>query len=91
MSHEWISKAPCRGLTDLFFPVRFRTSSRIIFDEAREICGGCPYRGPCLQIALSVDEEVDRWGMFGGMDPFERYLARRGEKALPRNYGEEVR
>jgi hypothetical protein len=75
---DWISNAPCRGLTDIFFPIRFRVNSNQAYDLPKEICSTCHFTEPCLRIALAVDEQDDRWGVFGGLDPHERYLARHG-------------
>lgn len=43
------------------------------WDEARNICGGCPHRHPCLLMALNFETpDVTRFGMWGGMTPEER-------------------
>jgi WhiB family redox-sensing transcriptional regulator len=48
--------------------------------EAREVCGRCPVREDCLQLAL---DENERRGIWGGLTDHER-------RALKRQQQEEV-
>lgn len=41
---------------------------------ARTVCATCPVRLKCLAWALEAGE---RFGIWGGLDPYERRLARR--------------
>ena len=42
---------------EVFFPLRGATMQ---YQEALEICSGCPVRGECLQ--ANLDEPVGIWG-----------------------------
>ncbi|MDQ3349750.1 MAG: WhiB family transcriptional regulator [Acidobacteriota bacterium] len=44
--------------------------------RAKAICGRCPVRAECLQSALSVPADLDRAGVYGGLDPAERKALR---------------
>jgi WhiB family redox-sensing transcriptional regulator len=54
----WQYRAACRG-TDLtvFFPERGESA-----EPARQICGGCPVREPCLEFALRQGITHGIWG-----------------------------
>lgn len=72
---SWRATASCRGLADLFFPVRRGSSLSAAhrYDDevaiAKLICSGCPARMPCLEYALVHREES---GIWGGTDEDER-------------------
>lgn len=53
--------------------------------QAKDICGGCPVREQCLELAMRAegDRMGYRYGMFGGLNPKERSaLARQRAKAV---------
>jgi WhiB family redox-sensing transcriptional regulator len=61
----WRQEAACRdGDPDAFFPPDGRnTKARAAAEtRARQICGSCPVRRPCLAIALFRQEEHGVWG-----------------------------
>lgn len=74
---SWLERASCRGLpTRMFFPERWANDS--VHEVAKSICSRCPVRDECLELALLENKaEDDRWGVFGGMTPHERWLERR--------------
>ena len=46
-----------------------------LFDMAKRLCEECPVVGFCLELGLD-----ERWGVWGGLDPKERYkLAKSGK------------
>jgi len=75
MSTNWLHKAACRGLPiDIFFPLK---NGGDPYTLAREICSGCSVTQQCLELALRENkEEDDKWGIFGGLDPYERWRER---------------
>jgi len=76
----WQAKAACRGpQAAVFFPPTHpeRKDERAEREErAKEICGSCPVRKPCLDYALEIREPH---GIWGGLNELERkaLLARR--------------
>ena len=79
MRTDWLARAACKGVpTWIFFPERFGGGAAP-YAMAKKVCDGCNYRFECLQLCLQeTDEEMDRWGVFGGLDPHERLMVRRG-------------
>jgi WhiB family redox-sensing transcriptional regulator len=65
---DWHAYAPCRGLTDLFFPGQGEDVS-----AARAVCATCPYTEPCLR-----ENVGERYGIFGGMTAHQRQQIRMG-------------
>jgi hypothetical protein len=74
-SARWTRRAPCRGRGDLFFPegegrhVRHRT------EQAKRFCAGCPFKSPCLELALDAEGGAAghaRYGVYGARTPEER-------------------
>ncbi|HEX2191809.1 MAG TPA: WhiB family transcriptional regulator [Acidimicrobiales bacterium] len=66
---QWMASAACRDSDpDTFFPSRGEVT-----DEARELCGECPARRPCLEFAL----EHGLVGVWGGTSDQERRALRR--------------
>lgn len=50
---------PCRTHDpDMWF-----AESPVLLERAKQLCGGCPVRAPCLQGAL---ERREPWGVWGG-------------------------
>lgn len=55
----------CNGVdTRIFFPEKGETSK-----AARQICGLCPHRAPCLEWAIETQQA---FGVLGGTGPEER-------------------
>lgn len=63
---DWREQAACLGEDDdVFFPVsQFDDGSR-----AKAICGTCPVRAECLDLAI---ERRERHGVWGGLTEAER-------------------
>lgn len=69
---DWQLHAACRGLpsAQFFHPDGERGRPRARRDEqAKQICGRCLVRGPCLAHALTAQEP---YGVWGGTTPEER-------------------
>jgi len=70
--HRWQDSALCAQTDpEIFFPNKGGS-----YIPPREVCGACLVRSNCLEKAMT--EEVtahssDRYGMFGGLTPRERY------------------
>lgn len=57
----------CAGIDpEVFYPDRGDSKTA---KQARELCGRCPVRQPCLDWAV---ETRQRWGVWGGTTPEER-------------------
>ena len=66
---RWYDRAACRGASlAVFFP------DDDDYRLARQVCGQCPVREPCLDEA---QRRRINHGMFGGLTPNERRSARR--------------
>lgn len=66
-----LDATPCKDDPDLFFPSKGESTS-----PAKRLCQICPARQACADWALDNDE---RFGIWGGLSPEERYqLKRRG-------------
>lgn len=67
---DWVKLAACKDLDpEVFFPP---DTGPTRYDNAKRVCSQCPVSEECLQLALSVEEWDDRWGVFGGTTPGER-------------------
>ncbi len=69
---------PCRADPDLFF-AEARGGSHNAERRAVRICGGCPFRQPCLAFALKHDE---RFGVWGGSTEADRERFARKRRGL---------
>jgi WhiB family redox-sensing transcriptional regulator len=71
----WSARSRCAQTDpELFFPPRDGDAA-----EARAICRACVVRLQCLSYAIAADEP---YGIWGGLDPGERYnLQRRMRRA----------
>lgn len=66
----WTVSAACASVDpDLWYPEQGQPTK-----HARRICGECPVKVQCLQMALDNGE---RWGIFGGLDEKQRRRLRR--------------
>ena len=73
---DWMDTAPCRGMTDLFFPDSVNGERpRTDVTACLAVCGACEHTGPCLTYAL---ENRLTEGVYGGLSArSRRALARR--------------
>ena len=76
MNLSWRQQARCRGVDPaVFYPVSDEDEA----SEAKEICGECPVREPCLEYALTVREKHGVWG--GRTERERRRLVRQRRKS----------
>ncbi|HVM55270.1 MAG TPA: WhiB family transcriptional regulator [Acidimicrobiales bacterium] len=74
-SEHWRLLASCRNVDpDLFFPVGTTGMAIDQITAAKEVCGGCPVSGPCLEFALTTNQDS---GVWGGTSEEERRTLRR--------------
>lgn len=83
----WKADAACRGMDpDLFHPQtgwseHAEAHGPVVLGQveaAKAVCSTCPVRQECLDYALAAGETE---GVWGGLDPRERYRMRRGRRA----------
>lgn len=75
MNDSWLAEARCRNTEPaIFFPTS-QADNR--FDEAKKLCQLCTVKEACLALVIELPEYDDRWGVFGGLDPNDRYRLRR--------------
>jgi len=65
---NWLEHAACRGKPIEIFFIERGQSSR----PAKKICNSCKVKTECLEESLNINQEVDRFGIFGGLCPRER-------------------
>lgn len=69
---RWQEQAACRGVgPDIFFPERGGSTS-----EARAYCEVCPVTAECGSYAESLEDQMGRFGVWGGMAANQRRSAR---------------
>jgi WhiB family redox-sensing transcriptional regulator len=74
---DWMDRAECRGLTDLFFPERGGVS-----DEPKAVCAECPVRLQCAEAGR--DERYGIWGGNSGRTRrYHRTITSSSPRALP--------
>jgi WhiB family redox-sensing transcriptional regulator len=72
---QWRLRASCRSTDpDLFFPVGTTGMALDQIDHAKQVCTMCPVQGPCLEFALSTNQDS---GVWGGTSEDERRVLRR--------------
>jgi hypothetical protein len=64
---DWATEAVCQA----FEPSLFFTESKTGVDRAKSVCGRCPVRVECLDMARRA-EDGSRYGIYGGLTPAER-------------------
>jgi hypothetical protein len=60
---------------DWFLPEPQATSTRARASyerEAERLCGPCPVRAECLELALRTEADRLGWGVWGGLAPWQR-------------------
>ena len=74
---EWAERGACRGAnTERFYAVdtTVQRDNPNKYGSARRLCLACDVREECLEFALVHNE---KYGMWGGLLPFERRRLRR--------------
>lgn len=83
---DWVEKAACREhpyiTTAQFFldppkrPSRLPKQTNLLYEQARQVClDECEVRQQCLTEAMFLERGYagsSRYGIFGGLDPFQR-------------------
>lgn len=76
---RWWERGTCRGLAvERWFPVDSsmkRPESRRAtreYDELRPLCHGCAVQTECLLHALTNENAMERYGLWGGTSPHQR-------------------
>jgi WhiB family redox-sensing transcriptional regulator len=82
--YHWRNDAICRDTNpDLFFPVGTTGQALVQIEQAKTVCRECPVQAPCLEFALSTNQDS---GIWGGTSEEERRKLRRAwvarQKAL---------
>jgi WhiB family redox-sensing transcriptional regulator len=72
---DWRAFSACRDTDpDLFFPVGTTGPAIEQIEMAKTVCGGCDARQPCLEFALTTNQDS---GIWGGTSEEERRKLRR--------------
>ncbi len=62
-TEDWRVKASCRSVDpDLFFPVGTTGLALDQIEQAKAVCRACASVEPCLEFALSTNQESGVWG-----------------------------
>ncbi|MGI8759147.1 MAG: WhiB family transcriptional regulator [Acidimicrobiales bacterium] len=60
---EWRSEASCRTADpDLFFPIGTTGPAVPQIEAAKIVCRTCPVQQPCLEFALTTNQDSGVWG-----------------------------
>lgn len=60
---EWRDRAACRSTDpDLFFPVGTTGPAISQIEAAKAVCRACPSQEPCLEFALTTNQDSGVWG-----------------------------
>ena len=60
---SWRKVASCRDTSpELFFPIGTTGLAIDQIEAAKAVCMGCPARVPCLEFALSTNQDSGVWG-----------------------------
>lgn len=79
---EWRAQASCQDTDpDLFFPVGTTGPAIEQIANAKAVCDACPVKEPCLEFALSTNQDS---GVWGGTSEEERRKLRRAWVARQR-------
>jgi WhiB family redox-sensing transcriptional regulator len=72
---SWRREASCRDTSpELFFPIGTTGQAIDQIAAAKAVCMGCPSRVPCLEFALSTNQDSGVWGATSEED--RRHLRR---------------
>ena len=62
-TEDWRQKASCRAVDpDLFFPIGTTGLALDQIEQAKAVCRSCESQAPCLEFALSTNQESGVWG-----------------------------
>lgn len=76
---DWREDATCRDLDpDLFFPIGVTGAAVDQIEHAKSFCRACPSLDPCLEFAITTNQE---YGVWGGTTEDERRILRRQWRA----------
>ena len=79
---DWRDQSACRDTDpDLFFPVGTTGPAIEQIENAKAVCSDCEARQPCLEFALSTNQDS---GIWGGTSEEERRKLRRQRLAARR-------
>jgi WhiB family redox-sensing transcriptional regulator len=79
----WMEQANCVGHpTEWWFPLNPEDARKEPAMKAKALCRDCPVQDVCLAYAI---ENRDHYGIFGGLDPHERYTYRTGKQPRKAN------
>lgn len=79
---DWREGAVCRDLNpELFFPVGVTGMAVHQIETAKSHCQDCAAKEPCLQFAITTNQE---YGVWGGLTEDERRVLRRHWRAEQR-------
>lgn len=91
-SDGWRTRAACRSKDpEIFFPNGSSPAAELWISEAKEICGICPVRKACLELALAAEgwaSGSQRYGIFGGLDGEERWTVHRSRTRAQAGIGQ---
>lgn len=74
-SHDWRSQAACTDEDpELFFPIGSTGPAIDQIEEAKKVCARCEVREPCLEYAISSNQDA---GVWGGLSEDERRSLKR--------------
>lgn len=74
-SHDWRSQAACTDEDpELFFPIGSTGPAIDQIAEAKKVCTRCEVREPCLEYAISSNQDA---GVWGGLSEDERRSLKR--------------
>lgn len=82
---NWWARASCQSLSD-DLAERFFSQDEEEIEWAREHCQGCQVRAECLADAIRMEKRrplSERFGVFGGTTPLQRYQGGRAASAGP--------
>lgn len=78
----WRAQSACRDTDpDLFFPVGTTGPAIVQIESAKQVCQECEVRQPCLEFALTTNQDS---GIWGGTSEEERRKLRRQYVAAKR-------
>ena len=84
-SDDWRSVAACQDTDpDLFFPVGTTGPAIEQIANAKAVCNGCDAKEPCLEFALTTNQDS---GVWGGTSEEERRKLRRAWLVRQRKAG----
>ena len=83
-TEDWRQKASCRAVDpDLFFPIGTTGVALDQIEQAKAVCRSCEAQAPCLEFALSTNQESGVWG--GTSEEERRKLRKQWTAAQRRN------